>query len=86
MGMPNNLLLVYQLSNPSCHVCRVCVMWESFDRHSLFISQTSESTPTTTGWFEVQVNGVLVHSKKVRIIHFAILYIPEHLTHPSKII
>ncbi|MCJ8748739.1 hypothetical protein PDJAM_G00168160 [Pangasius djambal] len=25
---------------------------------------TSEGTPTTTGWFEVQVNGVLVHSKK----------------------
>ncbi|KAG7314581.1 hypothetical protein KOW79_021884 [Hemibagrus wyckioides] len=25
---------------------------------------TSEGTPTTTGWFEVQVNGVLIHSKK----------------------
>ncbi|MCI4394532.1 hypothetical protein PGIGA_G00169880 [Pangasianodon gigas] len=25
---------------------------------------SSEGTPTTTGWFEVQVNGVLVHSKK----------------------
>uniref|UniRef100_A0A8C9TLI4 Selenoprotein W-like n=1 Tax=Scleropages formosus TaxID=113540 RepID=A0A8C9TLI4_SCLFO len=25
---------------------------------------TGESTPTTTGWFEVEVNGKLVHSKK----------------------
>lgn len=25
---------------------------------------TGEGTPTTTGWFEVQVNGQLVHSKK----------------------
>lgn len=40
----------------------------------IFVSQSSEGTPTTTGWFEVQVNGVLVHSKKVRIIQFAILY------------
>ncbi|TSP36083.1 Selenoprotein W [Bagarius yarrelli] len=28
------------------------------------IHYTSESTPSTTGWFEVQVNGTLVHSKK----------------------
>ncbi|KAI5089414.1 A-kinase anchor protein 10, mitochondrial isoform X1 [Silurus meridionalis] len=27
---------------------------------------TSEGTPSTTGWFEVEVNGELVHSKKVR--------------------
>lgn len=25
---------------------------------------TGESTPSTTGWFEVEVNGKLVHSKK----------------------
>uniref|UniRef100_A0A3P9ADD4 Selenoprotein W n=1 Tax=Esox lucius TaxID=8010 RepID=A0A3P9ADD4_ESOLU len=25
---------------------------------------TSESTPSATGWFEVEVNGKLVHSKK----------------------
>ncbi|KAF7688795.1 hypothetical protein HF521_013602 [Silurus meridionalis] len=25
---------------------------------------TSEGTPSTTGWFEVEVNGELVHSKK----------------------
>lgn len=35
---------------------------------SIFVPKTSEGTPTTTGWFEVQVNGALVHSKKVRII------------------
>uniref|UniRef100_A0A8C7NAQ6 Uncharacterized protein n=1 Tax=Oncorhynchus kisutch TaxID=8019 RepID=A0A8C7NAQ6_ONCKI len=26
---------------------------------------TGESTPSTSGWFEVEVNGKLVHSKKV---------------------
>lgn len=25
---------------------------------------TGEGTPSTTGWFEVQVNGNLIHSKK----------------------
>uniref|UniRef100_A0A674BQA7 Selenoprotein W n=1 Tax=Salmo trutta TaxID=8032 RepID=A0A674BQA7_SALTR len=25
---------------------------------------TGESTPSTSGWFEVEVNGKLVHSKK----------------------
>ena len=27
--------------------------------------QTSEGTPTVTGWFEVSVGGKLIHSKKV---------------------
>lgn len=25
---------------------------------------TGEGTPSSTGWFEVEVNGTLVHSKK----------------------
>ena len=29
------------------------------------ILQTSEGTPTVTGWFEVSVGGKLIHSKKV---------------------
>lgn len=32
---------------------------------SLFLAQTGESTPGITGWLEVEVNGALVHSKKV---------------------
>ncbi|CAL1531261.1 unnamed protein product, partial [Lymnaea stagnalis] len=28
------------------------------------IEVTGEGTPTTTGWFEVQVDGKLIHSKK----------------------
>ena len=37
------------------------------NKRCLFRSQTGESTPGITGWLEVEVNGTLVHSKKVGI-------------------
>ena len=33
----------------------------------LFCLQTGEATPQSTGWLEVDVDGELVHSKKVFI-------------------
>lgn len=38
-------------------------------------AQTGVGTPSTTGWFEVEVNGKLVHSKKVRVDPLSLLYI-----------
>jgi len=37
-------------------------------------AQTGVGTPSTTGWFEVEVNGKLVHSKKVRVDPLSLLY------------
>lgn len=53
---------------------------------SIFVPQTGESTSTPTAWFEVQVNGALVHSKKVSYIHVAVQFIPQHLTCHSWIV
>ena len=43
---------------------------------NFIFSQTGESTPGITGYFEVEVNGLLVHSKKVTL--FMIKAITTH--------
>ena len=40
-------------------------MWRPQISTAFSRSQTGESTPGITGWLEVEVNGTLVHSKKV---------------------
>ena len=42
-------------------------MWRPQISTAFSRSQTGESTPGITGWLEVEVNGTLVHSKKVGI-------------------
>ena len=36
-----------------------------------FFAKSAEGTPGVTGWFEVNVDGKLVHSKKVQILYNA---------------
>lgn len=38
-------------------------------------AQTGVGTPSSTGWLEVEVNGKLVHSKKVRVDPLSLLFI-----------
>uniref|UniRef100_A0A673JKE8 Uncharacterized protein n=1 Tax=Sinocyclocheilus rhinocerous TaxID=307959 RepID=A0A673JKE8_9TELE len=38
--------------------------YQQHDRQSSYHLLTGEGTPSTTGWFEVEVNNKLVHSKK----------------------
>uniref|UniRef100_A0A673MRV2 Selenoprotein W n=1 Tax=Sinocyclocheilus rhinocerous TaxID=307959 RepID=A0A673MRV2_9TELE len=49
------------------HVQKLYILFSYTYLSNFFIishTQTGEGTPSTTGWFEVEVNKKLVHSKK----------------------